>query len=145
MKIHIRESAVDAMRKVDGLPKFLVDAVRRHKTSLGPCPAFPDSGEGDYDYKLRRHSFDDIMADVKASGVKDLNVEHVRNRLAKLVMRCKEIEKPSKPKLEKVCENTVKQRLACLTSVVHRRCSLGDRIKVTSKVNSTPDDAGNAE
>lgn len=142
MKIHIRESAINAMRKADELPKFLVDAARRHKTSLGQCPVYPD---GNYDYTLLKDRFDDVMADIKEIGVRDLNVENVKNRLAKLVSKCKDIEKPIRSKLERVCFNTVNKVFAFPSDIVNLNCSIVDKIKLTTKTNVTPGDAGNSE
>jgi hypothetical protein len=95
-KIYLRESQIG---KELLLPQFLYQAVKFHKTSLGDNPAFPGEDDHAFDYTVLKDRFKDLCAQMNDIGVPLGNTEDLLSHLSKLVVKCKELEKPIKDSL----------------------------------------------
>ena len=138
-KIYLRESQIG---KELLLPQFLYQVVKFHKTSLGDNPAFPGEDDHAFDYTVLKDRFKDLCAQMNDIGVPLGNTEDLLSYLSKLVVKCKELEKPIKDSLEKLCENAVNRLFAIPDGEINFMCKLVDKVKYEIDIAVTPESSG---
>ena len=139
-KIYINENQIN---KDLLLPTFLFDAVRSHETSLGDNPAFPGEDDFPFDYAVLKERLRDLHAQMNDVGIPLGNTEELVSHLSALVRKCKEMEKPIKDSLEKLCENAVNRLFAIPDGAVNFRCKLVDKVQYKVQIGVTPEDSHN--
>ena len=137
-KIYINESQIS---KDLLLPKFIFDAVRSHETSLGDNPAFPGEDDYPFDYTVLKERLRDLHDQMKDVGIPLGNTEELMSHLSMLVTKCKEMEKPIKDSLEKLCENTVNRLFAFPEGAINFKCRLVDKVQYKIQIGITPEDS----
>lgn len=139
-KIYINESQIS---KDLLLPKFVFDAVRSHNTSLGDNPAFPGEDDYPFDYLVLKERLRILHAQMKAEGIPLGNTDELTSYLSTLVRECKEMEKPIKDSLEKLCENAVNKLFAFPEGAINFKCRLVDKVQYNAQIGTTPEDSHN--
>ena len=112
------------------LPSFLIDSLRKHKTSLGNHPSFPPESEDNFDEKIILKRFEDVKNDL--SKIEDLDLhsnEELRILLNKLIKECQERETPIRNQLEKICINTLNEIFNIPQDTIVFSCKLCDKIE----------------
>lgn len=137
-KIYLRESQISEELL---LPKFLFKAVIDHRTSLGNNPAFPEEDDFPFDYAVLKERFKDVCLQMKDIGIPLGNKAELTSELGAMVKEARELEKPIKDSLEKLCENAVNRLFAIPEDAVNLKCVLVDKIKPDIAVNVTPEDS----
>lgn len=120
------------------LAQFISKAVSEHNTSIGDNKALPN-----YDAFLR-----DLLGNRMAEIVNNLqdqigdipSTEEAENLLNKLVNKAREIEKPLRPQLEKLCESTVNAVLGIPQETIILDCQLVDRIEPYTQLRILPEE-----
>lgn len=135
-KIYINESQLS---KDLLLPKFLFKAVMNHHTSLGDNPAFPEGEDFPFDYAILKENFKDAIAQMKDIGIPLSDNDKLLSELSRMVKRAKELEKPIKNSLEKLCENAVNRMFAIPEGAVNIRCRLVDKVQSGDLIGVTPE------
>ena len=136
-KIYIRENQIN---KDLLLPQFLFKAVRAHETSLGDNPAFPSEDNYAFDYTILKERYRDVYEKMYELGLPtNINTDELITVLGKMVTVCREMEKPVRDSLEKICENTVNRIFAIPDGAVNIRCKLVDNISYKISVSVTPE------
>lgn len=93
---------------MDTLPDDVVDKIINNKTSLGNNPSIPDIFEEPFLLKIAENGFDNAKNKLKEIGeISDVEETKLEPALSKLILKCKEIEKPYRSELEKICMNFV--------------------------------------
>ena len=136
-KIYIKESQISQELL---LPKFLFNAVVKHETSLGDNPAFPEEDDYPFDYTVLKEGFKDVCAQMKDVGIPIANTDEMISELGAMVNTAKELEKPVRDSLTKICENAINKLFAIPEGAVNIRCRLVDNvIYTTSSIGVTPE------
>lgn len=135
-KVYINESQVN---KEFLLPKFLFDAVKVHNTSLGDNPAFPGEDDYPFDYAVLKERFKDVCNQMKDIGIPLDNTDVLKSELSDLVRTCKEMEKPVRDALEKLCENAINRLFAIPDGAVNIKCKLVDKVTYKISLSVTPE------
>lgn len=126
------ESSVGAFKVKDLLPKFIYQDVKMHNTSIGENDALPITGDYPYDYMLIKARYRGILKRLDEHGMSeyaDMDKETVLNTLGKLVARCKKMERPIRPVLEKICYNAVNHMFQIPNGIINMECKLVDKVK----------------
>ena len=93
---------------LDKLPDDIVDALNRHSTSIGNNPAIPDIFDVPFLLKIANKRFDETKNTLTDLGsIDDFEDTEIQTMLSKLIAKCKEIERPFRNELEKICLNYV--------------------------------------
>lgn len=93
---------------MDNLPDEVVNKIINNKTSLGNNPSIPDIFEEPFLLKMAENGFDKAKNKLKEIGeINDVEETKLEPALSKLILKCKEIEKPYRSELEKICINFV--------------------------------------
>ena len=92
----------------DALPSDISDMTENGGTSLGNNPAFPDIFDKPFIYTISRQRFEETKNELKSIGeINDVEETDIPSALAKLIQKCREIEKPYRPQLERICFNYI--------------------------------------
>lgn len=140
-KVYIKEGQIT---KDLLLPRFLFDAVRAHETSLGDNPAFPGEDDYPFDYTVLKERFRDLHQQMSDVGIPILPVNKLITYLSDMVVKCREMEKPIKDSLEKLCENAVNRLFAIPEGAVNINCKLVDKVSYEISVGVTPEGSNGA-
>jgi len=135
-KVYINENQIN---KELLLPKFLYDAVKKHDTSLGDNPAFPGEDDFPFDYVVLKERFKDVCNQMKDVGIPLDNTDILKSELSDLVRTCKEMEKPVRDALEKLCENAINRLFAIPDGAVNIKCKLVDKVTYKISLSVTPE------
>ena len=93
---------------MDALPDEVVNKIINNKTSLGNNPSIPDIFDEPFLLKMAENSFEAAKNKLKEIGeINDVEETKLEPALSKLILKCKEIEKPYRSELEKICMNFV--------------------------------------
>lgn len=140
-KIFLKENSLRILSDVmkNKLPDFLFKSVKNHDTSLGESPAFPPSNDYSFDYKLLKVRYKELVDDMKSKGF-PLDVDKAENLLYKLTAKIVEMEKPFRPQLQKIVENTVNKMFAIPPETVDITCNLVDEVKPKNAIRIVPED-----
>ena len=149
--VYINESMLhneDFKKRVlmDALPDDIVNKIISHRTSLGNNPSIPDVYDTPFLLKMAEKGFNDAKNVLKEIGsIDDVAENDLRSALSTLLVRCKEIEKPHRAKLEKICVNYVIDLFGVPDETVDIEVSLVDNVTFDKKtINLDPID-GNDE
>ena len=91
---------------LDTLPSDIVDKIVGNRTSLGNNPSIPDIFDTPFLLKACEQRFNESKNKLKEIGkISDIKETDLHSALSVLLRRCKDIEKPYRNELEKVCVN----------------------------------------
>ena len=121
------------------LPKFLIKALKIN-CFLGDNKALPSEDDYPYVYKLMARRYSDVVSELKKTyntlDTEDLSF--LKKHLSTLFLQAREIEKPIKQELEKICSDTVCELFEVPNDSVKLECKLVDVIQPKYQVNITP-------
>lgn len=132
-KVYLREDSVSSAFNGRLLPKFLFNAIKAHKTSLGNSNAFPNHTEYPFDYTIIKERYNEVCDSI-GEGI---DASSAKQELSSIMESCKRIERPIRAQLERICENTVTRMFAPPRDMVQLKLSLVDKVKV-GNVSLTP-------
>lgn len=135
----IKESINDIM--ANKLPKYVYKSVKEHNTSLGDCPAFPPSHDYDFDYKVLKRRYAEIIDEMNSYGL-PLDEVEAENLLSKLMREAIKKETPIRPQLNKLTENVVNKLFAVPAETINLTCELKDEIEANKSLRILPEDDG---
>ena len=121
------------------LPQFLFKLVKTHTTSLGDNEAFPASDEYPFDYTLLKERYNEVCDAIDDIGLESLDVDYLISELSSLLKKCKELEKPVRDSLERVCENAVNKLFAIPEETINMHFKLVDKIKFKGAIRMKPE------
>lgn len=128
-KEHINEGILS-----DSLPEDVKIALLNNTTSLGNNPAIPDIYDMPFLLKIANNRFDDIKNVLLNIGeIDDFEDTEINSMLAKLINKCKEMERPYRNELEKLCVNYVIDTFNVPEDSVELNVSLSDTIDLSAK------------
>ena len=135
----IKENINDIM--ANKLPEYVYKSVKKHNTSLGDCPAFPPSHDYDFDYKVLKKRYAEIIDEM---NFYELPLEEVEaeNLLSKLMREAIKKETPIRPQLNKLTENVVNKLFAVPAETINLTCELKDEIEANKSLRILPEDDG---
>jgi hypothetical protein len=128
------------------LPPFIYKRVVKHNTSLGDNMAFPPEDEYSFDYKILKQRFIEVTEKIKE--IEDINPsdeESLITYLGSLIKECRDIERPIRENLIKICENSVIKLLAIPDETINLNCSLVDRIEPQNSLRVMPESSDNRD
>lgn len=111
------------------LPKFLFDKIKNHKSFLGDNAAFPPEEDYPFDYKVLKSRYIQVCENIKSLHLESLEYDFLLSLLSKLIKECREIEKPIKANLCKLCENIVIDLFKIPEETVNLTCELVGKIQ----------------
>ena len=138
-KIYINESSLANVVNKRLLPQFLYKLVKTHSTSLGENEVFPTSDEYPFDYILLKKRFNEICDAIDELRLESLDEDYLMSELSSLITRCKELERPIRDTLEKICENAVNRLFAIPEETVNMHFKLVDKIKFKKAIRLRPE------
>ena len=141
-KIYVNESSISNIISGNLLPKFLFKLVKTHSTSLGDNDAFPTSYDYPFDYTVLKERYNEVCDAINEIGLESLDEDYLTSELSSLVTRCKELEKPIRDSLEKVCENTINRLFAIPEETINFSFKLVDKIKFKQPIRMRPESNG---
>lgn len=128
-KEHINEGILS-----DSLPEDVKMALLNNTTSLGNNPAIPDIYDMPFLLKIANNRFDDIKNVLLNIGeIDDFEDTEINSMLAKLINKCREMERPYRNELEKLCVNYVIDTFNVPEDSVELNVSLSDTIDLSAK------------
>ena len=140
MKIVLTEGQLGLLK----LPPFIYKAIKEKRTSLGDNPAFPPYGDFGFEYDIIKKKFEDVnfVIDrmIEDGEIESKDTEYLLNLLSKLVSKCKKIEEPIRPQLEKLCYNVVNQYFSIPEETIILNCNLVGKVKPKSSVRVLPEE-----
>ena len=135
----IKENINDIM--ANKLPEYVYKSVKEHNTSLGDCPAFPPSHDYDFDYKVLKRRYAEIIDEMNSYGL-PLDEVEAENLLSKLMREAIKKETPIRPQLNKLTENVVNKLFAVPAETINLTCELKDEIEANKSLRILPEDDG---
>ena len=145
-KVYLTEKQINSLFSDIKLPKFLFNRVKEHKTFLGNNEAFPPEEDYPFDYKILKQRFQEVTEEVNKIDIDSLNEDAIISELNRLVNECKELEKPIKNNLEKLCVNAVIDLLNIPSETVNLTCELVNKIQPKKDSYRTlPEDSSNRD
>lgn len=135
----IKENINDIM--TNKLPKYVYKSVKEHNTSLGDCPAFPPSHDYDFDYKVLKKRYAEIIDEMNFYEL-PLDEVEAENLLSKLMREAIKKETPIRPQLNKLTENVVNKLFAVPAETINLTCELKDEIEANKSLRILPEDDG---
>lgn len=135
----IKENINDIM--ANKLPEYVYKSVKEHNTSLGDCPAFPPSHDYDFDYKVLKKRYAEIIDEMNFYELPLDDVE-AENLLSKLMREAIKKETPIRPQLNKLTENVVNKLFAVPAETINLTCELKDEIEANKSLRILPEDDG---
>lgn len=112
------------------LPLRLRKALSCGRTSLGDNPAFPPDGDNRFDAEVASEMFKEALDGYNALDMpsKSLEPGDLERTLDKWTARCRELERPLRPRLEDICGNAVSAALAGWGNLVELKAGLVDEV-----------------
>lgn len=138
-KIYLKESSISKVLNKRLLPQFLFKMVKTHTTSLGDNSMFPSDDEYPFDYVLLKTRYNEVCDAMEELNLGNLNEDELVSELSKLVKECKELEKPIRDSLERICENSVNRLFAIPSEMINFKCKLVDSIKFKKAIRLRPE------
>lgn len=138
-KIYLKESSISKVLNKRLLPQFLFKMVKTHTTSLGDNSMFPSDDEYPFDYVLLKTRYNEVCDAMEELNLGTLNEDELVSELSKLVKECKELEKPIRDTLERICENSVNRLFAIPSEMINFKCKLVDSIKFKKAIRLRPE------
>lgn len=116
------------------LPEDIKMSILNNTTSLGNNPAIPDIYDMPFLLKLANERFESIKSTLYDIGtIDDFEDTEIESMLSKLIAKCKEIERPFRDKLEKLCVNYVIDTFNVPDDAVQLNVSLVDKVDLENK------------
>lgn len=116
------------------LPDDIRMSLLNNTTSLGNNPAIPDIYDIPFLLKLANERFESIKNTLYSIGtIDDFEDTEIETMLSKLIVKCKEIERPFRDKLEKLCVNYVIDTFNIPKDTVQLNVSLVDNVDLDNK------------
>lgn len=137
-QIVLLKEDINDLRK-NKLPPYVYDSVKKHDTSLGESPAFPPSNDYDYDYKILKVRFNEIINTLDELQLPK-NEEEAENLLYKLMRKAVDMEKPFREQLNKLAYNTVYKMFAVPPETINLTCELVDEVSPRNALRIVPED-----
>ena len=144
-KIYVNESSINAIRQQRMLPKFLFRMVKAHTTSLGDNAAFPNGGDYPFDYTVLKKRYSDVCDEVESLNLESLNEDYLMTELNSLIKTCKDLERPIRDVLERICENAVNRLFAIPSGMINLSCKLVEKVTFKNAVRVKPESEGEAK
>ena len=138
-KIYLKESSISKVLNKRLLPQFLFKMVKTHTTSLGDNSMYPSDDEYPFDYVLLKTRYNEVCDAMEELNLGNLNEDELVSELSKLVKECKELEKPIRDSLERICENSVNRLFAIPSEMINFKCKLVDSIKFRKAIRLRPE------
>ena len=138
-KIYLRESSISNVLNKRLLPQFLFKMVKTHTTSLGDNSMFPNDDEYPFDYMLLKTRYNEVCDAMEELNLANLNEDELVSELSTLVKQCKELEKPVRDSLERICENSINRLFAIPSETINFKCKLVDSIKFKNAIRLRPE------
>ena len=92
----------------DTLPSDISNMAENGGTALGNNPAFPDIFDKPFIYTISQKRFEETKHALKEIGeINDVEESDIPSALVRLIQKCKEIEKPFRTQLERICFNHI--------------------------------------
>ncbi len=139
MKILINEEQQNRLK----LAPFIYKAIVSKRTSLGDNPALPPYGDFGFEYDVIKNKFaevDEIInKNIERGELLSKDPDYLISVLNKKIERCKELEKPIIPQLQKLCENIVNQYFSIPEDTVILNCKLVGKIKPKNSIRILPE------
>lgn len=135
----IKENINDIM--ANKLPEYVYKSVKKHNTSLDDCPAFPPSHDYDFDYKVLKKRYAEIIDEMNFYEL-PLDEVEAENLLSKLMREAIKKETPIRPQLNKLTENVVNKLFAVPAETINLTCELKDKIEAAKSLRILPEDDG---
>lgn len=144
-RIYLRENSIKSVLNNRLLPKFIFNAVKKHETSLGDNSAFPSGGDYPYDYSLLKTRFNEVCDAIEEFGLENLDEDYLMSELSSSITLCKEMEKPIRDSLEKICENAVNRLFAIPEEILNLKVKLVDKVTFKKAIRLKPESSNDAE
>ncbi len=138
-KIYINENALKDIVNTRLLPQFLYKLVKNHNTPLGDSVVFPTSGDYPFDYLLLKERFIFVSEEIEALNLESLDEDYLISRLSSLVKECRELERPFRDTLEKICENSLNELFAIPKESINMTFKIVDKIKYKGAIRLRPE------
>lgn len=138
-KIYLRESSISNVLNKRLLPQFLFKMIKTHTTSLGDNSMFPNNDEYPFDYMLLKTRYNEVCDAMEELNLANLNEDELVSELSALVKQCKELEKPVRDSLERICENSINRLFAIPSETINFKCKLVDSIKFKNAIRLRPE------
>jgi len=138
-KIYLNENALKDIVNARLLPQFLYKLVKNHNTSLGDSVVFPTSGDYPFDYLLLKERFIFVSETIEALNLESLDEDYLISRLSSLVKECRELERPFRDTLEKICENSLNELFAIPKESINMTFKIVDKIKYKGAIRLRPE------
>ena len=138
-KIYLRESSISNVLNKRLLPQFLFKMIKTHTTSLGDNSMFPNNDEYPFDYMLLKTRYNEVCDAMEELNLANLNEDELVSELSALVKQCKELEKPVRDNLERICENSINRLFAIPSETINFKCKLVDSIKFKNAIRLRPE------
>ena len=138
-KIYLRESSISNVLNKRLLHQFLFKMVKTHTTSLGDNSMFPNDDEYPFDYMLLKTRYNEVCDAMEELNLANLNEDELVSELSALVKQCKELEKPVRDSLERICENSINRLFAIPSETINFKCKLVDSIKFKNAIRLRPE------
>lgn len=139
MKVLINEEQQGRLK----LAPFIYKAIASKRTSLGDNPALPPYGDFGFEYDVVKKKFeevDDIINKYIESGeLESKDPDYLISVLSEKIERCKKLEKPIIPQLQKLCENIVNSYFAVPEDTVIFKCKLVGKIEPKNSIRILPE------
>lgn len=123
----------------------IMDAIMANQTYLGGNPAIPDIFDTPFLSVITNKTFDEVKKRVQSIGeINDIKASNPKDALAELISRCKEIERPYRDELEKICYNYVVDIFDIPSDMITLETTLVDRIE-ENDIPLDPEENGNLD
>lgn len=115
------------------LPEDILQSLLRNATALGNNPAIPDIFDEPYLLKAARHEFEVSKDELKSIGSIDANGNTPEEVLSSLLLKCRNLEKPIRNELERICFNYVIDTLGVPEDSIKLSIELVDSVDVSGE------------
>ena len=138
-KIYLRENSISSVLNKRLLPKFIFDSVKAHETSLGDNTMFPNGGDYPFDYTLLKLRFSDVCDAIEELNLPSLDEDTLVSELSECVKLCRDMERPIRDSLEKICENAVNRLFAIPEDIINLNLKIVDKITFKNLLRLKPE------
>lgn len=144
-KIYINENSISNVLTKRLLPQFLFKMIKNHTTSLGDNEAFPPSDNYPFDYTLLKTRYNEVCDEIENIGISSLDEDSLMSELSSLVKNCKELERPIRDSLEKICENALNKLFAIPEESINLKFKLVDKVRFKKSIRMKPESNDEAQ
>lgn len=125
--IYITEEIFKNINANYKLPKFIMKKLDQN-AFLGDNGALPIGDDKPYVYKLLKKRFVDVT-NALIGKYESMDVDYLSAKLSESFKECRELEKPIRSNLEKVCFNTVVKMFNVPKDTLNVKCELVEKIQ----------------